>query len=84
MSRAKTEDAAAVLARMRAAHLESVRRGREKAALVIGGLTLDAEHVHALKVVQKVLHVPTRAAAIRAAIMVAANVVEAKQKQKQK
>ena len=35
MSRqAKTEDAAAVLARMRAAHLESVRRGRERAAVV--------------------------------------------------
>ncbi len=82
MSRRATEDAAEVLARMRAAHLESVRRGRERAALVIGGLTLDAEHVHALKVVQKVLHAPTRAAAIRAAIMLAANVVEAKQKQK--
>ena len=82
MSRRATEDAAEVLARMRAAHLESVRRGRERAALVIGGLTLDAEHVHALKVVQKVLHVPTRAAAIRASIALAAEVVEAKQKQK--
>ena len=82
MSTHKKEDAAAVLARMRAAHLESVRRGREKAALVIGGLTLDAQHVHALKLVQKALHVPTRAAAIRMAIMLAAEVVEAKQKQK--
>ena len=82
MSRRATEDAAAVLARMRAAHLESVRRGREKAALVIGGLTLDAQHVHALKLVQKALRVPTRAAAIRMAIMLAAEVVEAKQKQK--
>ena len=77
-----TENAAEVLARMRAAHLESVRRGRARAAVVIGGLTLDAGHGHALKVVQKVLHVPTRAAAIRAAIMLAAKVVEAKQKQK--
>ena len=82
MSRAKTENAAEVLARMRAAHLESVRRGREKAALVIGGLTLDAEHVHALKIVQRALKAPTRAAAIRAAIALAAEVVEAKQKQK--
>ena len=82
MSRAKLEDAAAVLARMRAAHLESVRRGREKAALAIGGLTLDAEHVRALKIVQRALHAPTRAAAIRAAIMVAAEAAEAKQKQK--
>ena len=73
-----TEDAAAVLARMRAAHLESVRRGRECAAVVIGGLTLDAQHVHALKVVQRALHAPTRAAAIRAAIMLAAEVAAAK------
>ena len=73
MSRqAKTEDAAAVLARMRAAHLASVRRGRARAAVVIGGLTLDSEHVSALKVVQRALKAPTRAAAIRAAIMVAA------------
>ena len=84
MSRRATEDAAEVLARMRAAHLESVSRGRARAAVVIGGLTLDAEHVHALKIVQRALKAPTRAAAIRAAIMVAANVVEAKQKQKQK
>ncbi len=76
------ENAAEVLARMRAAHLESVRRGREKAAVVIGGLTLDAQHVHALKVVQRVLHAPSRAAAIRAAIMLAAGAAEAKQKQK--
>ena len=78
MSRAKPEDAAAVLARMRAAHLESVRRGRERAALVIGGLTLDEAHVRALKIVQRALHAPTRAAAIRAAIMLAAEVAAAK------
>ena len=78
MSRAKLEDAAAVLARMRAAHLESVRRGRARAAVVIGGLTLDAEHVRALKIVQRALHAPTRAAAIRAAIMLAAEVAAAK------
>ncbi len=72
------ENAAAVLARMRAAHLESVRRGREKAAVVIGGLTLDEAHVRALKVVQRALHAPSRAAAIRAAIMVAAEAAAAK------
>ena len=72
MSRRATEDAAEVLARMRAAHLESVRRGREKAALVIGGLTLDEAHVRALKIVQRALHAPTRAAAIRQAILIAA------------
>ena len=82
MSRAKPEDAAAVLARMRAAHLESVRRGRARAAVVIGGLTLDEAHVRALKIVQRALKAPSRAAAIRAAIALAAEVVEAKQKQK--
>ena len=82
MSTHKKADAAAVLARMRAAHLESVRRGRERAALVIGGLTLDSEHVSALKVVQKALRVPSRAAAIRAAIRFTAEAAEAKQKQK--
>ncbi|WP_297920242.1 hypothetical protein [Metallibacterium sp.] len=78
MSRAKTENAVEVLARMRAAHLESVRRGRARAAVVIGGLTLDEAHVRALKVVQKALRVPTRAAAIRAAIMLAAEVAAVK------
>ena len=78
MSRRATENAAEVLARMRAAHLASVRRGREKAALVIGGLTLDAEHVHALKVVQKALRVPSRAAAIRQAILIAAEAAATK------
>ena len=65
------EDAAATLARMREAHLASVRRQRERAALVIGGLTLDEEHVQALTVLQRVLRTPSRAAAIRAAIMLA-------------
>ena len=74
----KKEDAAEVLARMRAAHLESVRRGREKAALVIGGLTLDEDHLRALKVVQRALHAPSRAAAIRQAILLAAEVASAK------
>ena len=79
MSRqAKTEDAAAVLARLRAAHLERVRRSRAKAAVVISGLTLDAAHVHALKIVQRALHAPTRAAAIRAAILLAAEVAATK------
>lgn len=68
----KAEDAAAVLARLRAAHLERVRASRARAAVVISGLTLDADHVRALKAVQKALHAPTRAAAIRAAIMLAA------------
>ena len=75
MSRqAKTEDAAAVLARLRAAHLERVRRSRAKAAVVISGLTLDEDHLRALKIVQRALHAPTRAAAIRAASMLAAEV----------
>ena len=78
MSRAKTENAAEVLARMRAAHLESVRRGRARAAVVIGGLTLDEAHVRALKVVQRALKAPTRAAAIRQAILIAAEVAAAK------
>ena len=78
MSRAKQENAVEVLARMRAAHLESVRRGRARAAVVIGGLTLDAEHVSALKIVQRALKAPTRAAAIRQAILIAAEVAAAK------
>ena len=78
MSRAKTENAVEVLARMRAAHLESVRRGRARAAVVIGGLTLDSEHVSALKVVQRALKAPTRAAAIRQAILIAAEVAASK------
>ena len=68
MSRAKVESAEATLARLRDAHLQSVRRVRAKAALVIGGLTLDADHVRALKAVQKALHAPSQAAAVRAAI----------------
>ncbi len=72
MSRRATEDAAAVLARLRAAHLERVRKSRARAAAVISGLTLDAEHVRALAQVQRALRLRTRAAAIRAAIMLAA------------
>ena len=76
MSRAKKpEDAAAVLARLRAAHLERVRASRARAAVVVSGLTLDADHLHALTQVQKALRLRTRAAAIRAAIKVAAEVV---------
>ncbi len=76
MSRAKKpEDAAAVLARLRAAHLERVRASRARAAVVISGLTLDADHVHALTQVQRALRLRTRAGAIRAAIKVAAEVV---------
>ena len=76
MSRAKKpEDAAAVLARLRAAHLERVRASRARAAVVISGLTLDADHVHALTQVQKSLRLRTRASAIRAAIKVAAEAV---------
>ena len=76
------DDAASTLARMRAKQVARARRSRERAALVIGGLTLDADHLRALKLVQKALHAPSRAAAIRAAIMLAAEAVEAKQKQK--
>ena len=79
MSRAKKpEDAAAVLARLRAAHLERVRASRARAAVVVSGLTLDADHVHALTQVQKSLRLRTRAGAIRAAIKVAAEAVMTK------
>ena len=76
MSRAKTEDAAEVLARLRAAHLERVRASRARAAVVVSGLTLDADHVRALAQVQRALRLRTRAAAIRAAIMLAAEAIE--------
>ena len=72
MSRHAPENAAEVLARLRAAHLERVRRSRAKAAVVISGLTLDEDHLRALKIVQRALHAPTRAAAIRQAILIAA------------
>ena len=71
----KPEDPAAILARLRAAHLERVRASRARAAVVVSGLTLDADHLHALTQVQKALRLRTRAAAIRAAIKVAAEVV---------
>ena len=70
--RQQSEDPAAVLARLRAAHLERVRASRARAAVVISGLTLDADHVRALSQVQRALRLRTRAAAIRAAIMLAA------------
>ena len=72
------QDDAATLARMRAKQVARAKRSRERAALVIGGLTLDSEHVRALKLVQRALHAPTRAAAIRAAILIAAEVASAK------
>ena len=72
----KAEDAAAVLARLRAAHLERVRASRARAAVVVSGLTLDADHLRALTQVQRALRLRTRAAAIRAAILLAAEVVE--------
>ena len=74
----KPEDAVAVLARLRAAHLERVRASRARAAAVIGGLTLDADHLHALKFVQRVTRSKTRAAAIRAAIKFTAEAMAAK------
>ena len=72
------DDAAATLARMRAKQVARARRSRERAAMVIGGLTLDSEHVRALKLVQRALHAPTRAAAIRQAILIAAEVAATK------
>jgi len=79
MSRAKKpEDAAAVLARLRAEHLERVRASRARAAVVVSGLTLDADHLHALTQVQRALRLRTRAGAIRAAIKVAAEAVATK------
>ena len=75
----RQDDAAtATLARMRAKQVARARRSRERAALVIGGLTLDSEHVRALKLVQRALHAPTRAAAIRQAILIAAEVAATK------
>lgn len=74
MSR-QPEDAAAELARRRAAHLERVRKNRAKAALIVSGLTLDAEHVRALDDVKTAMRSPTRAAAIRSAIMFTAKAV---------
>ncbi len=71
----KPEDPAAILARLRAAHLERVRASRARAAVVVSGLTLDADHLHALTQVQKALRLRTRAAAIRAIFKVAAEVV---------
>lgn len=65
-----------VLAGLREKQRARGLRWRKRAALVVGGLTLDTEHVHALKTVQKTLHAPSRAAAIRAAIMLAAEVAE--------
>ena len=74
MSRA--DDAKKTLERWRATRAERKQRERAKAALVIGGLTLDAEHVRALKLIQRALRAPSRAAAIRAAILLAAEVAE--------
>ena len=74
MSRA--DDAKKTLEKWRATRAERKQRERQRAALVIGGLTLDAEHVRALKTIQKVLRAPSRAAAIRAAILLAAEVAE--------
>ena len=74
----RDEAATATLARMRAKQVARAKRSRERAALVIGGLTLDSEHVRALKVVQKALHAPSRAAAIRQAILIAAEVAAKK------
>ncbi len=80
MSRQKPEDAAAILARLRAAHLERVRASRARAAVVISGLTLDAEHLHALTQVQRALRLRTRASAVRAAIKFTAEAATAVKK----
>ena len=74
MSRA--DDAKKTLERWRATRAERKQRERARAALVIGGLTLDSEHVRALKTIQKALHAPSRAAAIRAAILLAAEAID--------
>ena len=70
------DDAKATLAQWRATRADRKRRERDRAALVIGGLTLDSDHVRALKLIQRALRAPSRAAAIRAAILLAAEVVE--------
>ena len=74
MSRA--DDAKKTLEKWRATRADRKRRERDRAALVIGGLTLDSDHVRALKLIQRALRAPSRAAAIRAAILLAAEVAE--------
>ena len=72
----RADDAKKTLERWRATRAERKQRERARAALVIGGLTLDSDHVRALKVIQRALRAPSRAAAIRAAILLAAEAVE--------
>lgn len=75
----KRDAAAAELARRRAESNRRTREIRARAAMLIGGLTLSREDAHALRIVQRGLHAPNRAAAIRAAIHLAAEVLRMKQ-----
>jgi mannitol/fructose-specific phosphotransferase system IIA component len=72
----RDDNAAATLARLHAQQLARARRWRAKAALIIGSVALDAEHVRALKTIQKALRTPSRVAAIRAAIMRTAEAID--------
>ncbi|THD09316.1 hypothetical protein B1806_11330 [Metallibacterium scheffleri] len=66
---------AAALAARRAADAARGRRYRAAAAANLAGVALDREHVAALKSVQRALRAPSRAAAIRASIMLAAELI---------
>ncbi len=72
----RRDEAAATLAQMRATQLARWHRWRDRAAVVVGGLALDADHVRALKLIQRATKAPTRAAAIRAAIVLAAESID--------
>lgn len=65
-----------ILTKWRAKAAARRRAQRARAGVVVGGLTLDAETVAALKRVQHALHASSRSAAIRAAIHLAAQAVE--------
>lgn len=74
------ETAEQILERQREARRLSVQRARRRAALVISGVTLDDEHVKALRAVQRSLppRARSQAAAIRAALMLVAELLAAK------
>lgn len=73
-----------ILAKWRAKAAARRRAQRARAGAVLGGLTLDGETVAALKRVQVALRAPSRSAAIRAAIHLAAQAVELQQQQEMK
>lgn len=70
------KDAEAALARLREAANRRSARKRARAAVTVSGLTLSRDDLHAVKLVQRGLHAASRAAAIRAAIHLAADVLK--------